>query len=383
MSQRKRTEKDETTDNRSLEEKLPEALSKTGFILENRVAEAFRQAKWGVINSRYYVDDVDGRARELDLIAYKVKSGKNVDVVTSLLISCKKDSEHVWTIMSRARPTQDPNMDWEPVHYWTNNEVLESYVSSIDWRHDYISQNSDLEKQIFSIDRQAFAFQLVTNDGKSPRNDRPIFESLTDLMKAQDHELSILPKRMKKNRVYLFNLVTIVDAPIYEVTYDEEAPTAKEVTEFRHLARYIVRKAELAARIHIVSQKKLEHIVSAYNSLSTYNNNYFNTLVSDAYASIKKNRSVQSILAKKVTKVIRWKINALLRKKNIKTLDVKDEITISYRYSDRHLILHVPLDETAVAFLNSDKNLLTEVAEDLAKATRYSGKFRFEEDIPF
>lgn len=235
MNMRKNTGKSAPIDNRPIEEKIPEALSKTGFILENTVAEAFRQAKWGVINSRYYVDDVDGRARELDLIAYKVKSGKNVDVVTSILISCKKDSDHVWTIMSRARPTQDPNTDWEPVHFWTNNEILDSFISSTDWRHGYISQDEYLEKQIFSMPRQAFAFQLVTNNGEAPRNDKPIFESLTDLMKAQDHELSILPKRMKKNRIYLFNLVTVVDAPIYEVTYDKEKPIAKEVSEFRHL----------------------------------------------------------------------------------------------------------------------------------------------------
>lgn len=373
----------EDKDDRPLEEKIPEALSKTGFILENTVAEAFRQAKWGVINNRYYVDDVDGRARELDLIAYKVKTGKNVDVVTSLLISCKKDSEHVWTIMSRSRPTQDPNMDWEPVHHWTNNEILESFISSTDWRHDYISQDEKLENLIFSIKRQAFAFQLVTKNGENPKNDRPIFESLTDLMKAQDHELSILPKRMKKNRIYLFNLATVVDAPIYEVTYDEEKPTAKEVTEFRHLARYIVRKAELSARIHIVSHKKLEHLVSTYESLATYNNDYFNSLVSKAYASIKDNRSVQSAIAKKLTKAIRWKVNIVLRLKGEKALSANDEITISYNKSDSHLILNTPLDETAVDYLNSDKNLLEEVAQDLSKIARYSKKFRFEEDIPF
>ncbi|MGN6153920.1 MAG: hypothetical protein ACTHOH_18235 [Lysobacteraceae bacterium] len=373
----------ENKDNRTLEEKIPEALSKTGFILENTVAEAFRQAKWGVINNRYYVDDVDGRARELDLIAYKVKTGKNVDVVTSLLVSCKKDSEHVWTIMSRARPTQDPNIDWEPVHHWTNNEVLEAFIGSTDWRDNYISKDEELERHIFSIERQAFAFQLVTKNGENPKNDRPIFESLTDLMKAQDHELSILPKRMKKNRIYLFNLVTVVDAPIYEVTYDEEKPIAKEVTEFRHLARYIVRKAELSARIHIVSQKKLEHLVSTYDSLATYNNEYFNALVSKAYESIKDNRSVQSVIAKKLTKIIRLKINNMLRKKGANTLDLNDEIIISYNKSDGHLILNLPLDETTVDYLNSDKKLIEEVSQDLIKFARYSKKFRFEEDIPF
>ena len=382
MNQKKKDQKN--IDNRPLEEKIPEALSKTGFILENTVADAFRKAKWGVISNRYYVDDVDGRARELDLIVYKVKSGENVDVVTSLLISCKKDSEHVWAIMSRARPTQDPNMDWDPVHSWTNNEVLDSYMVSTEWRNKYVSGNDRLEKEIFSTSRQAFAFQLVTLDGESPKNDRPIFESLTDLMKALDHELSILPKRMKKNRIYIFNLATVVDAPIYEVAYDENPPVAKEITEFRHLARYIVRKAELAARIQIVSQKNLAALASTYDELATFNSIYFNNLVSEAYTDVIRNPSVQSILGKRLTKAIRWKINRFLRDQSEPALGLKDQITISYNKSEKILVLNLPFEYDSADILNADKDLMRDISEDLKELIRYRGQFRFADDeIPF
>lgn len=52
-------------------EDVPAALTVTGFVLENYVTTRFKANGWGVIASKYYIDDVDGRARELDLLAYK------------------------------------------------------------------------------------------------------------------------------------------------------------------------------------------------------------------------------------------------------------------------------------------------------------------------
>ena len=36
-----------------------EQIEKTGFVLENRIAQALKAAKWTVISNRYYVDDAE------------------------------------------------------------------------------------------------------------------------------------------------------------------------------------------------------------------------------------------------------------------------------------------------------------------------------------
>jgi len=67
---------------------IPDALAKTGFIVEHLVAEEFKKAGWSTIGGRYYADDIDGRARELDLVAYRSTKSKGLEVVTAVLVDC-------------------------------------------------------------------------------------------------------------------------------------------------------------------------------------------------------------------------------------------------------------------------------------------------------
>jgi hypothetical protein len=75
-------------------------IRKTGFVLEYKVAEMLRQSGWTVISNKYYEDDLEGSVREIDLVAYKVSNVQQVDVYTTILISCKKSELDVW---ARAR----------------------------------------------------------------------------------------------------------------------------------------------------------------------------------------------------------------------------------------------------------------------------------------
>ncbi len=66
------------------------AIYRTGFVLENRVAQLLKSAGWTVISNKYYEDDHSSTVREVDLIAYKVSHIQHFDVYTTLIISCKK-----------------------------------------------------------------------------------------------------------------------------------------------------------------------------------------------------------------------------------------------------------------------------------------------------
>lgn len=364
---------------------IPTALEATGFVFEYQVAESFRQAGWTVIVGRYYVDDVDQKARELDLIAYKIKKSNDFDVVTSILISCKKDAENSWVVMSMPRPTQDLNINWNPVHYWTNNKLLDAYLKSKSWTESYINENKFLEENISGIARQAFAFQLISKKTQKTNNDRPVFQSITDLLKALSHEMSILPNRMKQPRVYNFNLLTVLDADLFEVGYETDTPTISQIGHFRHVARYIVNKHDLIARVNICNKTELDKLIAAYDCMAAYNNLFFNKKLTESYQAIKYSKAVQdhfsSIFSKLLPHFIKFRLSDA---KNISYSSV-DEIKVSIGFDDKDstLKIKVDVDPDDVALLNSDAVLMAKTKEYLLKYARYSEKFEYEWDIFF
>jgi hypothetical protein len=78
-----------------------EQILKTGFPLEDRIAEILKAAKWSVISNRYYVDDTEKAVREIDLVAYQITNVQHVDVYTTLIISCKKSESNAWALLAR------------------------------------------------------------------------------------------------------------------------------------------------------------------------------------------------------------------------------------------------------------------------------------------
>lgn len=67
-----------------------EEIRKTGFVLENKIAQIVKSSGWTVISNKYYIDDSEDSVREIDLIAYKCTKVQHFDVYTTLIISCKR-----------------------------------------------------------------------------------------------------------------------------------------------------------------------------------------------------------------------------------------------------------------------------------------------------
>src|SRR6266478_9767795 len=106
------------------DKKLETQIRKTGFVLENEVAQILRSAGWTVISNKYYVDDFENSVREIDLVAYQVKVVQHFKVYTVLVISCKKSEAKAWALLARDINLRDPNSDWWPLHAWTNDKAL-------------------------------------------------------------------------------------------------------------------------------------------------------------------------------------------------------------------------------------------------------------------
>lgn len=361
-------------------ELLPRRLSKTGFLLEHEVAEAFRQAGWNVINNRFYVDDVDGKARELDLVIYKVNSNPAIEICTSLLVSCKKSEQDAFVFMSREKLKLEPNIDPWPIHYLTVQEPLRTYLDSANWKNDYIGKNTQLRSKIFEIKRLAFATQLISRSTAAAHNDKVIFESIATLMKALDHEMVKLPSRIKKKRLYVFNLITVVDAPIVDAQCVGERVEPVEVTDFKYLSRYIVRKRDLAARIHFVTKSRLKSLVTEYSLLAEHDKVFFEAAVDLSYKSIKNNEAVRQYFAKQLSSILCWRINFSLQ--SGKYEQFKGDIGLDYDSETKELVIRVPsYEDGAIQHLMQDNELITMVRRSLRKIALYAGEFRFEEDL--
>lgn len=107
-----------------------QGIKKTGFDLEFRISKILQDNNWTVINNRYYIDDHQETVREIDIIAYKASQLEDFLLLTTLVVSCKKSEENAWVLLSKNRDAQDPNVEWKPMHVWTNNKALNFTLAS-------------------------------------------------------------------------------------------------------------------------------------------------------------------------------------------------------------------------------------------------------------
>jgi hypothetical protein len=363
-------------------EKIPAALAKTGFILEHSVAKLFEKSGWATIGGRYYADDVDGRARELDLVAYRADETKELSVITAILVSCKKDQDMTWAFMTKDKPAIDPNFDWDPVHYWTDVQPLATYLASSSWKEKYLNSAGKVYGESLRADKNIFAFQQISSSKVTAQNDKAIFDSIVTLMKALDHEIESVPSRAKaRKRLYTFWLLSVVDAPMVDVNYSDKEPVAIEVGRITHLARYMVRKRDLSALVHFVRSDKLHDFVTAMTKLAIAGAKHMQSLIATAYEEIRTNQNVRDHFAKQLKPRLIWRINSAFKRGGKPSVNV-DELSLGF--DEGKLTLNIDIyDDKELEILNSDKKLHQEIAKILSEVARYEREFTFESDFPF
>ncbi len=168
-------------------------IRKTGFVLENNIAELLSRNGWRYISNKYYEDDLEGSVREIDLFAYKSNLINHLHVYTILLISCKKSDSNAWALLSRDVGQYSVDLAWLPFHAWSNDKILNHELSreafTVDY-HDAII-NSEAANALKISDADVFAFQEMKKETGASQNDKNIFNSVTSLMKSQAYELSV------------------------------------------------------------------------------------------------------------------------------------------------------------------------------------------------
>jgi hypothetical protein len=367
-----------------------EAVSTTGFVLEHSVSTILRSKGWQVINNRYYIDDRDKAVREIDIIAYKVGKAEHVNIFTALIISCKKNEANTWTFFVRSFDGVDPNRNLQPLHVWTNDKALAHIAGGRHFSQRYHRRGkmtggrSALEDPDFDV----FAYQEMRKTNGSPQNDKNIFASVTSLMKAQAHELAILPSRKQEPSLYVFFLLSVIDTDLIRIHFKDGPKTAERISEQTYIARYIVRDENYEARIRFVSFAALDKVFDDYDILHEFNCKFFSRSRVEFYDNIFEDGGRTEVYTPEFIRKIRFAVGRAVSEVTGQ-FDLPEAVGFSYDRKNEMLFLYFRRWPNIHQELDENAPLRSMIKEALSQIFRYKGEFvigydsDIDSDIPF
>lgn len=360
-------------------------IRKTGFDLEFRASQILREHGWSVINNKYYIDDQQPAVREIDLVAYKVGQIRHFLVYTTLIISCKKSDQNLWALLSKEINLKDPNIDWRPLHIWSNDRVIDYMITQIDFKERYFRAvaKDGITSAARSPDCHVFAFQEMNIESGKPQNDRPIFESITSLMKAQAYELDALPQRRKNPAIYQFNLISVVDTQLIRIHFTPTSTEAISVDDVDYIANYIVRKKETFARVHFVRYEILSKILKDYNQLHENNCIAFDVICDWYYQDAVQDDNKRKLFLDEFLKYLKWHLFLWCQDKFNRTQSF-DDMYLSWKVTPGILSIQIDMSEADISLLNDDEDIKKKTKYILKKIYKYEGPFEFSVvEVPF
>lgn len=370
-----------------------EGIKATGFPFEHWAAEKLLAAKWQIISNRYYIDDDENKAREIDIVAYKASSQDDFDLRTVIIISCKKSEQHHWAFLSRDANVSDPNSNWKPVHFWSDHKPLTFEINEENWAELYHARVKKMGvKDLFEQPSyDVFAFQELycgesRNDKKtgSAKNDVNIYASIMSTIKAQLYEMSVRSNRgRKKQTVYQFNLLCLADAKFIQLHFKGEEISPSEKDTVIHIARNVVNRKQIVARVVFSTKQKFEALLIQYGKLHSANKKILSEKAEEFYRNIEQDQRKLKIFYDEFRTGLR---RALILSRNSPEYAQIEEASksASLAWNDRQKKLFIYIDGKNLdmdKFNNPDTR--PGIADLLKRVYRYEGDFEFEYDIPF
>jgi hypothetical protein len=367
--------------------KIEDQIKKTGFVLEHTLVSLLKKSNWHVINNKYYVDDYEENIREIDILAYKISKIQNISIYTTLLISCKKSESNDWALLSRDIDLKAPNNDWWPLHAWSNDKAINYKLNlkggAKGYHEDLIERGL---KHVLDLPKvEVFAFQEMDKKTGSPQNDKPIFGSITSLMKAQAYEVNSLPSRKKDAAIYQFNLLTVVDTELVRIHFEKNEKIKAHTTDSEHyIARYIIHKEDTFARIRFIKSNKFQSYLADYDKLHKENCDWFIKTNNNFYLDILKNSDKVSILHEDFRAKLLWLYRIFADKNNS---DEFSDLSIEWlKDSNKPAIVSNSMTAEVIEKFETLSYVKKLTLEALKTVYRYEGDFIFnlpEDSIPF
>lgn len=189
-----------------------EEINKTGFPLELRVSKFLHDEGYYVANNVYYIDQDEGKGREVDMRAlknYKFNAGeKSYFIRHCLLIECKRSADKPWVVFT------SPQTVYDRLSFFLHSRGVKK---DIEWA-DYGVPAKMGKIHPFSIcERRGRSFfePFKRNEGKVT-----IYKSLITSVKAaiaiRNNEFSA-----ESNAVCYYYPMVIFDGKLYEAYLDD------------------------------------------------------------------------------------------------------------------------------------------------------------------
>ena len=364
--------------------KFEARITKTGFRLEFDISSILVAHGWTVINNKYYIDDQQESVREIDLVAYKAQLVQRCYLYTTLIISCKKNEKDVWVLLAKEKNRKDPNIDWLPVHAWSNDKAIGYMLGGQAWKDKYLSHMKDAGCASIANapKKHIFAFQEMNRESGNLNNDKNIFGSVVSLMKAQAYEMNALPHRKKEPAAFQFNLISVMDTDLVRLDFSKKGVSSHLVEDEVYVAGYIIDKQQTFAKIHFINAEAFDAKLAEYDKLHESNVACFDSICNDFYADAVKVSGKQDVFIDEIKKDLWWPIHMKMRNTFNKGFD-RESLWFFWDNSAATLRVMLKLEDHEIEPLNKDDELRALLVAALKKHYRYSGPCRFDVDIPF
>lgn len=369
--------------------KLLTGIKKSGFVLENRVSALLKQNGWSVIQNRYYIDDVNGTEREIDMIAYNVLTDpiENISYYTALIISCKKNEKNYWVFLTSEDTEDDPNMEYFPIHYATKDVRLSHMI--IEAENEIIRKlKAKLTLNSFtSCCRRINAFQLVNKESYNADKDTngSIYISISTIIKSLEAEKKNIHTKADK-RFYSFYLYNIFDGEMIDIDLGNDS--VNQINNINYFNRHIINRVDNHYRIRFITEEYLNNNITELNHLFITDKEIYPQLITDFYINIFEHRDRVKLYWGDFERAMLNYLNYIIEKKVHGVDDKLKELGYTWNTTTSQLEIEFGTQNyenvsKIITVFNSDEDLEKYTAKRLKDIFRYEGKFIFSDDLPF
>lgn len=380
-------------------EDIKHAIVQTGFPLEHYIDHTLREHGWQTITNRYYIDDIKGVEREIDIIAYKSSRDDDEQIIyfTTLIISCKKSDRDGWCFFTRNIDNSHNDYNLTPVHYCATDKKL-IYIAELNRSeivNEYFNHNHKYSSILENTEEQIFAYQQIQK-GKNKEfvfnGNGNIYDSIITSIKAlEDEKKSRIKDYIDDDykRLYNFHLISVFDGDMYKIFFDEnEKQTVSEINQIRYLNRHIINNEQNFYIVDFVKKDIFAEYLQKFEKIHNINVQKFPLYLKQLYHNAFEYTEVTEVLnwdgfEKELLEIVRYEIAR--RKKDYSIYQKISEINYfknimnnSIKLSVNHLGI---LTKEDFHYLNL--KLKDETGKLLYKYFRYTGAFYFEEGHPF
>lgn len=204
-------------------------INKTGFALELRISKFLQDNGYHAANNLYYIDQDEGKGREVDMRALKnyefKKDGKSYFIRHCLLIECKRSTEKPWVVFTSPQTVYDRN-------YFTLH--CRGVKKSIWWKEHGVPEKL-AEIHPFSIyERRGRSF---FEPFKNSEGGVTIYKSLITSVKAaiatRNNEFAA-----KSSCICFYYPVVIFEGKLYEAYLDDKNEIEAQETDSAMVSFY-------------------------------------------------------------------------------------------------------------------------------------------------